>query len=108
MPVRPKRVALVIGSGNLKCVAALGLMKVLARAGIRVDMAVGCSGGSIYAATLALGYTLEQIEDLTVRVWTREVYTHYNYRALLHTLLPGVFRTQTNFGLLDDRQLLDA
>ena len=45
-----KRVALVIGSGAVKCAAALGLWKVLIREGIRLDMLVGCSGGSLFAA----------------------------------------------------------
>ena len=50
------RVALVIGSGSVKCAAALGLMRVLEREGIGVDLVVGCSGGAIYAALIALGW----------------------------------------------------
>jgi len=53
-----RRVALVIGSGSVKCAAALGLQRVLAREGIAVDMVVGCSGGSIYASFLAAGIAI--------------------------------------------------
>ena len=49
------RVAVVIGSGSVKCAAALGLLKVLDREGISIDLIVGCSGGSLYAAMIALG-----------------------------------------------------
>jgi len=49
-----KRVALVIGAGSVKCAAALGLWKVLKREGIALDLVVGCSGGSLYAASMAL------------------------------------------------------
>jgi NTE family protein len=40
-----KHIALVIGSGSVKCAASLGLMKVLARENIDIDLVVGCSGG---------------------------------------------------------------
>ena len=50
-----KRVAIVIGSGSVKCAAALGLCNVLQREGIDIDMFVGCSAGSIYASVLATG-----------------------------------------------------
>jgi len=50
-----RRVALVIGAGSVKCAAALGLLKVLDREGIAIDMVVGCSGGSLYAAFIGLG-----------------------------------------------------
>ena len=48
------RVAVVIGSGSVKCAAALGLFKVLARESIPIDMVVGCSGGALYAALIAM------------------------------------------------------
>ena len=48
-----RRVALVIGAGSVKCAAALGLWRALERHGIELDMVVGCSGGSLYAAVMA-------------------------------------------------------
>ena len=46
------RVAVILGSGSVKCAAALGLLRVLKREGIGIDMIVGCSGGSLYAAMI--------------------------------------------------------
>jgi len=43
-----KRVAVVIGSGSVKCAAAIELTHVLAREGIDVDLLVGCSAGAIF------------------------------------------------------------
>ena len=54
-----QRIGLVIGSGALKCVAALGLFKVLEREGIGIDPAVGCSGSSIYTSLLALNHSVK-------------------------------------------------
>ncbi len=100
---RPK-VGLVIGSGGIKCVAAVGLWRALERAGIEVDVAVGCSGGSVYAAALALGLVADDAEDLTQRLWGRS-FTGVRYRSLLQVALPRVFGFSERVGLLDDRAL---
>ena len=41
------KVALVIGSGGLRCVSAFGALAVLQREGIEIDMVVACSGGAV-------------------------------------------------------------
>jgi len=102
-----KRVALVIGAGSVKCAAAIGLRKVFQREGIELDMVVGCSGGSLYAATMALGHDAQTIADMTRRLWTREITERRSYSAWLRMLLPGVFGFDERFGLLDDRVIMD-
>jgi NTE family protein len=74
-----KRLALVVGSGAVKCAAALGLWKVLKRDGIRVDMYVGCSGGSLYTALMALGFELDDCIQKTQKLWTRAVTQKRNW-----------------------------
>ena len=49
-------VALVIGSGGVKCAAAIGLQRCLNQEQIPIELVVGCSGGAIYAAAIALGH----------------------------------------------------
>ena len=97
------RIALVIGSGSVKCAAALGLMKVLERENIDVDMVVGCSGGAIYAALIALGWPVQKATDATLRMWTREVTAKRDFRAFLQLLLPQIFKFDESFGLINDR-----
>ena len=65
MRERRPRLGLVIGSGSVKCAAALGLWKALQRNQIPVDMVVGCSGGSIYATGIAFGDDITMIEQAT-------------------------------------------
>ena len=55
------RIALVIGSGGVKCAAALGLQQALRDEGIEIDLVVGCSGGSLYAAATALARSTRRI-----------------------------------------------
>ncbi|MEP7200252.1 MAG: patatin-like phospholipase family protein [Chloroflexota bacterium] len=103
---QPKHVALVIGSGSVKCAAAIGLYNVLQRAGIGLDMVVGCSGGSMYAALMALGDEPQTIAEITSRLWTREVTSHRNVKALLSVALPQVFGFDERFGLVDDKRVM--
>lgn len=96
------RVALVIGSGSVKCAAALGLMKVLEREQINVDMVVGCSGGSIYASLIALGWSVERATDATLKMWTSELTSKRNRRAILQLAVPWLVKFDETFGLIDD------
>ncbi len=102
---RRKRVAVVIGSGAVKCAAALGLWRVLEREGIDIDLVVGCSGGSIYAAVMGLGTSLAESEAMTRRLWTREVMAKRDTRAILSALLPRLFPFDGTFGMVDDGPL---
>jgi NTE family protein len=98
----PKRVALVIGSGGVKCAAALGVQQALRDAGIGVDMLVGCSGGTLYAAASALGWDVERATEETHRLWTREVTSRRKRGAFAQILLPRWFRFTEDFALRDD------
>jgi NTE family protein len=102
-----RRIALVIGAGSVKCAAALGLQKVLDREGIGVDLVVGCSGGSIYAAFIALGIDVQAAEEMTRRLWTSELTKRRHYPSLLRAMLPQIFPFRESFGLVDDRLILD-
>ena len=58
-----RQIAVVIGSGREKCAASIGMWKVFQRENIDISMSVGCSGGSIYAAVFALGYSVQMAEE---------------------------------------------
>jgi NTE family protein len=100
-----RRVAVVVGAGAVKCAAALGMWKVLQREGIGVDVYVGCSGGCLYVAGMALDYGFEEAEQLTRKLWRREVTARRDLRSILSIFAPGVFRFEGHFGLLSDRGL---
>jgi len=98
-----KKIALVIGWGSVKCAAALGLLRVLGREGIEVDMVVASGGGSIFGSLFALGYGVEEIVEMNQRLWTHEVTEKTNRLAILQILLPKLFRVKEYFNLRDDR-----
>ncbi len=101
---RRPRVGLVIGSGGIKCAAAMGLWRVLKREGIQIDMLVGCSGGSLYAGVMALGRDFDFVERMNIGWWTG-TFDRLYYPALLRVVLPKVFGFGTRFGLVNDKRI---
>lgn len=102
-----KRVAIVIGSGGVKCAAAIGMQQALVDAGIPISMYVGCSGGTLYAAAGALGWDVEHATAETARLWTRDVTSKRKRGALLQVLFPRWFRFTEDFALRDDTLVLE-
>jgi NTE family protein len=94
------RLSIVIGSGGVLCAASLGLAKALQREGLRPGMAVGCSGGSIYASTIALGMDPDEIERATLNLFTSDVFE--GHTSNLKSALSGETRFTESSSLIDD------
>jgi len=58
----PRPLALVLSGGGAKGLAHIGVLRVLDSLGIKPDLVVGTSMGSIIGAMYASGYTADQIE----------------------------------------------
>ena len=61
-PVEAQKIGLVLGGGGAKGGAEVGVLKVLEQAGIRPDLIVGTSIGSIVGGLYAAGYTANDLE----------------------------------------------
>ncbi|MGO4391366.1 patatin-like phospholipase family protein [Variovorax sp. M-6] len=108
-PVQGPAVTLVIGSGSVKCAAAIGVVKALTDGGIGIDRVVGCSGGALFAAGVALGFDADRMTDITLRTWTRKMTSKRNNMGFLRLLAPRLFGFRPdNFGLRDDGPMLAA
>jgi NTE family protein len=101
---RRPRIGLVIGSGGIKCTAAVGLLRVLAREGIPVDVCVGCSGGAIYSALFALGDSVDDVEAKTITLW-KDLFNKLHYRSLIRAVAPALFGYHERIGMVDDRRV---
>jgi NTE family protein len=100
------RLGLVVGSGGLKCAAMVGLWEVLDREGITADVVVGCSGGSIYATSYALGrLSPAEAREHSVQLW-RQLRAPLCYRSLVRMALPRLFGSPSTAGLLNDRSMM--
>lgn len=99
------RLSIVIGSGGVLCAASLGLSKALRREGLTPGMAVGCSGGSIYAALIALGFDPGEAEQLTLNLFTGDVFD--GYTSNLKSALSGESRFTETSSLIDDNVMYE-
>lgn len=108
MSGKKKKIALVIGAGSVKCAAALGLWKALGEENIPFDMIVGCSGGSIYAAAMAMGFSLQECIENTKKLWNRSITQQRNWRALASVLLPGILKFDHHFSMMSDKPMLKS
>ena len=108
-PIQGPAVTLVIGSGSVKCAAAIGVVKALSDVGIGIERVVGCSGGALFAAGVAMGFDAATMADITVRTWTRRVTSKRNHMGFLRLLAPRLFGFKAeSFGLRDDAPMLAA
>ncbi len=100
---RPK-LALVLGSGSVKCAAALGLWEVFRREDIPIDMVVGCSGGSMFSVIIACDIDPDLVKKVAFKIWDRKLFKT-NYKALPKILFPRLLKFNASFGLYQDTAL---
>jgi NTE family protein len=95
-----KRVALVIGSGAIKCAASIGLLKVLREENVPIDLVVGCSGGAIYGMGVASNMSVEEIIGWSQKTWTKDLMQ--GYLVNLKASKEGTLAFDERSGLVDD------
>jgi len=105
MAASRRRIALVIGSGGIKCAASIGMWKVL-REELSVDLIVGSSGGSVYAPAIARGASIDYMAEASREVWTMDVMQ--GYVANLKAARGGSLKFNERSGLVDDSVLNKA
>ena len=64
--LRRKKVGVVLSGGGAKGMAHIGVLKVLERAGIPVDIITGTSMGSIIGGLYAIGYNAEALDSIVL------------------------------------------
>jgi NTE family protein len=99
------RIALVLGSGGVRSIAALGIAEVLAAEGIRPDLIVGCSSGALIGATLALGLSSREALHTATSLWSAELTQQHRWRAYPQLLAPRWFGFDAGFALRDDQRI---
>lgn len=80
-PAERKKVGVVLSGGGAKGMAHIGVLKVLERAGIPVDVITGTSMGSIIGGLYAIGYNANSL-DSVVRKQARLELCHYRQGRL--------------------------
>jgi NTE family protein len=81
------------------------LSKALRREDLTPGMAVGCSGGSIYGAAIALGMDPDEAQRLTLNLFTSDVFE--GYTSNLKSALTGETRFTETSSLIDDNVMYE-
>ncbi|MFN4909581.1 MAG: patatin-like phospholipase family protein, partial [Bacteroidota bacterium] len=58
------RIALVLTGGGARGLSQIGALRVIERAGLRPDVIIGCSFGSVVGALYAAGHTADEIDSI--------------------------------------------
>jgi NTE family protein len=96
----PKRVGLILSGGAARGFAHIGLLRVIERAGLPVDVIAGTSMGAILGAFYANGYGAEEIYEIAKSVSWRDIidfsfgsglFKGLKLHAFLATHLPETF-----------------
>jgi NTE family protein len=101
------RFALVLGSGGVRSIVALGLFEVLEREGLVPDLIVGCSAGAMFGALMACGHRAQEAVDIAARLWSPEVTRQRRLKAIPQMLMPRLCGFDADFGLRDDALVME-
>lgn len=78
------KVGLVLSGGGARCIAHLGMLKVLEENDVKVDYISGASAGSIAGALYSYGYTPDEILDIILNTnFMKFLKPAFNWRSLL-------------------------
>lgn len=105
-PPSSPRFAIVLGSGGVRSIAALGMVEVLVREGLTPDLLVGCSAGALFGALIAAGHGAEEAVRMATTLWSAEVTRLRRWRAIPQMLWPRLGRFDADFALRDDRLVM--
>jgi NTE family protein len=100
------RFAIVLGSGGVRSIAALGMVQVLAHEGLMPDLVVGCSAGAMFGALIAAGHGADESVRIATSLWSAEVTRPRRWRAIPQMLWPRLGRFSADFSLRDDRLVM--
>lgn len=94
------RIALALGSGGLRGMAHIGVLRVLTEAEIRPTLYAGSSAGALVAAAAAHGFALADLESVAERLQRTSIF-QIDYMGLLRygRRTPALFRSDRLRGL---------
>lgn len=103
MRKKTPRLALVIGSGGIKCAAAIGMWRIFQEKNLKISSVIACSGGSLYGTLIANGVDVNYMQEQSKVLWTSDIMQ--GYTANLKASKDGTLRFNERSGLVDDTLL---
>lgn len=95
------QLALVLGSGGVRSIAAVGIAEVLWRHGIRPQLVVGCSSGALFGALVASATEPREALEMARRLWSQELTMQRRWLAYAQLVAPRLAGFSADFALRD-------
>ncbi|MFP8489659.1 patatin-like phospholipase family protein [Gracilimonas sp. Q87] len=89
------KIGLALSGGGAKGFAHIGVLKVLEEAGIQVDVVTGTSMGAVVGGLYAIGYSIEELEDIALNTDWNELFNESRPRKY-----QSIFQNQSNERLI--------
>lgn len=96
---------MVIGSGGLRCVSAFGVLSVLQREGIAINLVVACSGGALCGHWISSGGSDADEGIARFAEGWAGTFDKLAYRQILGAIFPRLFGFNPKFGIMKDAAL---
>jgi NTE family protein len=84
-----KKVGLALSSGAARGIAHVGVLSILEREGIPIDMIAGTSVGAIIGAFYAAGKTSQEIVEAILRIDRRRMYSFFDFTLPSQGIIRG-------------------
>ena len=102
---KPRKVALVLGGGSARGLAHIGLIKVLEREEIPIDLVVGTSMGALIGAAYSTGVSAQEMEKIATKITWKDL---FDPTLPAMSLLEGKKMADIIAEILHEKTFLDA
>ncbi|MFM2399955.1 MAG: hypothetical protein RL341_2112 [Pseudomonadota bacterium] len=100
--------ALALGSGGVRSIAAAGIIHVLERENIVPDLIVGCSSGALIGSLLAMKMPSDEVLGIVTKFWSAGLTQQRKWLSYAQIVAPKLARFGPSFSLRDDRLIRSA
>jgi len=106
---RQLKIGLALGSGGAKGLAHIGVLKVLDKYGIKLDMLAGVSMGAVIGAAYALGTPVEEIEAKAMEFFAASnIFSFHNFHFFQESLIRMDDIRKSFFAFVGDKRFEDC
>ena len=103
------KIGIAFGSGGAKGLAHIGVLKVLKKYGIEVDMIAGTSMGAVIGAAYASGMSIEEIEKLANKFFSASsIFSLHNFHFFQESLIRPDDIKKSYYSFVGDKRFEDC
>jgi len=103
------KIGIALGSGGAKGLSHIGVLKVLKKYGIELDMIAGTSMGAVIGAAYATGMPVDEIEKLAYRFFSASsIFSLHNFHFFQESLIRADDIKKSFYAFVDEKKFEDC